>query len=160
MVGGIDITKVVVPAVTAALVLFGAAGCGDGVESDEEQIRGVFAEVQEAFAARDYDALCSATTVAAQRHVGYAGHEPPETCRRDMRQLVTMVRENPAGPAGVRPRLVSVEVDGDRALAVMQVGAAAPTRLPFAKEDGDWKADAMYGGIPAGKQQDKFRNTQ
>lgn len=140
-----------------ALALGGVAvgaGCGGG--DDSGRIRDVVVEVQRAFAENDYEAICAATTRAAQRHVGHAGHGSPATCRRGMRGFVEMVKENPVARGSGPPRVRSVNVDGDRGVAVVVLPNGAATRLPMAEEDGRWKLDAVYGGMPAGRQQDKY----
>lgn len=139
-----------------AAMAAGVAGCGS---SDEDQVRGVFADLQDAFVARDYDELCAVTTADAQNHIGQIGHEPPSgNCKLEMRRLVGMARANPVEPA--MPQIVRLSVDGDRATAIIATKTGSQTRVPFAKEDGDWKVDALYGGVPASEQADKYRTTQ
>lgn len=143
--------------VSFATLAIAAAGCGSSSSSsDEDRINGVFGDLQDAMAARDYDGLCAATTTDAHHQAGQLGHKKEATCQRDMRQLVAMVRNAPVTVAP--PKIVRLKIDGGRAIAVVVAGRSR-TRVPFAKEDGDWKVDALYGGIPAGKQPDKFPST-
>lgn len=141
-----------VVALATVSCIVGACGA-----SDEDRIRDTFADLQDAFAARDYDELCTVTTAAAQRHVGQLGHEPPSgNCKREMRRFVGMARSEPVEPA--RPRIVEVVMDGERATAVIVAGGTSRARVPFVKDGDDWKVDALYGGVPAAQQPDKFRS--
>jgi hypothetical protein len=133
-----------------AVLVLAFAGCG---ASDEDQIRTAYGDLQSAFEARDYEELCAVTTTDAHRHIGQIGHLKSENCLRDMRRVVTMVRDAPVGSGS--PRIVRLRVDGDRATAVIVAGGSR-ARLPFAKEDDDWKVDALYGGLPGREQRDKF----
>ncbi len=144
--------SLVAGAIAVAIML---AGCGSE-PSDEDQVRAVVADVRRAFEANDVAALCDITTKDAQRHVGYAGHQPPEGCARDMRQFVAMVRKSTGGEGPAEPTVERVTIRGDRATAVVDAGEGALARLPLVREGGTWKLDALYGGMPAGRQEDKF----
>lgn len=138
-------------AVALWAVVASVVACGG---NDEAAIRSAFEKLQAGFQTRDAAALCAVTTSAAQRHVGFAGHQRPETCERDMNGLLARVLSSPL--VRPRPTIGRIEVDGDHASALISYGAGPPTRIPFAKDDGDWKADAMYGGVSATAQRDKF----
>lgn len=43
------------------------------------------------------------------------------------------------------PIIVYVDVDGDRAIALATLGGSTPAELRFAKQDGQWKLDRVFG---------------
>jgi hypothetical protein len=147
-------------AVALAVALLGACG-----ESDEEQIRAAVEGVQQAFVDGDLAEVCERLTEEGRRHIGGIGHdlgpdgEPPEVtpCPRDLRVLAGGIqdssrrwRENAAR------RIYGVRIDGDRATAEVEFERGVGGSLPLAREDGEWKIDGLYGGMPAEQQEDNY----
>jgi hypothetical protein len=135
---------------SAALV----AGCGGG--SDSEQISELMGDVQQAFRKGDAATVCNSLSTAAQAHVGSAAHGDRDPCRADLGVFIDMIREAPEKDEHrQQPRIQRVEVEGDRATAVADYGRSA-VRVPLVREAGEWKVDALYGDIPAARQEDKY----
>ncbi len=151
--------RLVVAAIASVgLALGGCGGDDRSPEADRQEIRDVVREVQADFAAGDLAAVCESLTKDAQRHIGDAEHDPPTTCDRDIRLFAGGVSK---GSGAVRPGSRSIEriaVDGDRATATVSLGGRdAASDVPLAREDGEWKVDGLYGGMPAGRQRDNYR---
>lgn len=145
MLGPIDLkgraSVLVLSAVVAA-----ATGCGGGEGNGDadEQVRTVYAQLQSRFEARDSDGVCARISKAAKEQIGSFGHAQPTTCVRDVRQLFKWIKlERPGGEAA--PRLVDVAVEGDEAMATARLTPGADGRVPFVKEDGEWKLDNFFG---------------
>ena len=98
-----------------------------------------------------------ALTDAAIGHLGSLGHGASRGCVRDLAAFSKAVDYSGGGREATRPRVRSVSVDGDRAMATVAVVDGPSGEVPLAKEDGEWKVDALYGGIPAAEQRDKFQ---
>jgi hypothetical protein len=156
LVGG-NIAGSVAVAVALALPGFGYAACGgdSGDGDDEDRIADVVSRFQTSFANGDLHDVCAIVTPAAYHHAGDSGHDDRESCQREMRKIVQWMRRGGSGPVAGR-ELVGVDVEGDSAVATIGVGAGERVRLPLARVDGDWKVDAVYGDIPAGRQEDKL----
>lgn len=131
------------------IVALGAPlGCAGG--NDEAAIRAAVESTQRAFDRGDAGAVCRSLTRAARRHVTLAAHDPPTTCPRDLRLIQQGIRRASGGGIQTTARRVTdVRVDGDRATATVQFGEHASGAVPLAREAGQWKVDALYGGMPA-----------
>jgi ketosteroid isomerase-like protein len=136
----------------AASLLAGA--CGSDPANDRKEIRGTIEALQKAFARGDLAAACDAMTPDAHVHVGEAAHDAPKTCEKDIRMIYRGIRK--AGLPDSAPRVTAVAVDGDRATARVVLGGGTSLAVPVAREDGEWKVDALYGDIPGGHQPDYF----
>jgi len=140
-------------AVMAAVALgVAAAGCG----SEDRSPRATIEEFQTAFATADFERACELVTPAAARHVGEAGHQLPTACPADMKLLALSFRRSRDERDAPQPQVRAVEVDGDRAVAVLALGAAARAHVPLARRDGEWRIDAVFGDLPAGRQRNPF----
>jgi hypothetical protein len=143
-----------------AACLAGAAmalsACGGA--SDDEQIKSAAANLQAAFADGDLKRVCDLMTANAQRHVKGLGHKSPEpvTCAGQLRMIAGGLRKQRRRVGGRDPRIAAVAVDGSRAVATIQPAGGPATDVPFAREGDEWKVDALYGGMPAGRQEDRF----
>lgn len=130
----------------------GAASCGGGAEDDA---RAAISALQKAFADGDREAICAALTRDAQRHVGGMGHDGdagprPEDCAEDLPIFSDNVKEI------VARDVVDVRVEGRRAIATVEFGEGATGEVPLAREGGEWKVDALYGGVSAKDQEDSY----
>lgn len=134
-----------------ALALLPACG-GD----DEQEIRSAIRDLQQAFARQDGPAICGALTEAGREHIGTLGHDPREPCGENIWMLLDPDAKADARETGRERGPRRIEVDGDRATVVVRLGPGSVGRVPLAKEDGEWKVDALYGDIPAGEQEDNF----
>jgi hypothetical protein len=131
--------------VTAAFLCLalGIASCGgDGRSADAEAVRAAFVELRRDFAADDLDGVCVRISRAAKRQVGSIGHKRPRQCWVDVGEFADSLGK---GDRGGRPKIVAVEVDGDRASVMAVLGKESRSKVPFVKEDGDWKLDSFYG---------------
>lgn len=143
----------------ACVVAATAGGCGDESGGDDRaQIRAVIAHAQTAFARGDLRAVCEALTDAGRRHVGGIGHDilgdgPTTPCPQDLPVFYKSVKGGEGlGNAG---RVKRIEVAGDTATATLIVDGSS-IAVPLAREDGDWKVDALWGGIPGAQQRDHY----
>jgi hypothetical protein len=144
-------------AITLAAVA-AATGCGN---DDEAEIRSVVATVQDDFAAGRLDAVCDSMTDAEREHIHALGHETPasrgRTCGQQLKAFLvdgirTQARRTGAGP----PEITSLEIDGDTALVTVEGPDGHSQAVPMARQDGEWKVNGLFGGIPAERQSDKF----
>jgi hypothetical protein len=122
-----------------AAALAGASGCAD----DEGAIRDRFTELRRAYLVEDYRAVCRQMTADARREVGELGHQNRTTCPQDMAQNMSAAIVSPRDRT--EPEIEAVEVDGDRAKVLAQLGGTTPGTVYFAKEDGEWKLDQLFG---------------
>ncbi|MEX1141484.1 MAG: hypothetical protein WD993_08595 [Thermoleophilaceae bacterium] len=132
-----------------------AAGCGG---SDEDRIRDVADGVQAALAEGDVDGVCSRLTTPARAQVASVAHGggPAKTCATELVPIVRAMRREARAHPLPPPRVVRVSVDGDRAVAELRITRGIATKVPFAVEDGEWRADAVWGRVPAARQEDKY----
>lgn len=141
--------SVKVVAVCIAALVVPIAGCGDGDGGDDEPaaraVRAAYATMAADFARGDLAALCRRMSASAKRHVGVIGHGRPTRCERDVRMVVRAVRAGERRAVAPPPRLVRVEVDGDRAYATASFAGRSPTTFPFVREAGRWRIDNLFG---------------
>lgn len=146
---------------TAALVVGGLGACG-GQADEESRVRDAVERLQQAFRDDDLADACAQLTSGAQRHLGQAGHGAPTSCEEDLGAFADMTAtarqdaDEGHRPSTAVPKLGEVVVDGDRATVMLAVGDAA-SRVPMVKDGDTWKVDALYGDMPGGAQEDKFR---
>jgi hypothetical protein len=152
MAGGGMATAVAV--VLVAVVSLPLTGCGQ--KSDEEQIRDVAGELQSALEDGRLADACSLLTPDARTQVIGIGHGTDGTCPGDLRTVVEGIREAKGGNGGGAPAVASVTVRRDRATATLDMGDGTRLRVPLARRGEQWRVDALYGGIPAGRQEDRF----
>jgi len=136
-------TKIILVAVSLAVTI-PVTGCGSSSASDPEAVRAAFDDLAADLAAGDVDGACEAMTRSAARHVGTMGHNEPWGCRYNVREFLEQLgADAPESP--YTPKAVSVSIEGDRATVVAKANGEWKVRLPFVREDGDWKADKLFG---------------
>ncbi len=147
---------------TVALVTVGLAlalaGCGDsddGSDStaaptgapaaqgspDERQVEAVFVELRDAFFNGDAKTGCAALSLEAKQEFSQLGNSNA-TCEETFTQLFTTDREGK--PGDPRADIVSVKVDGDRAVAVLKTPTEAETRATFVRSEDGWKVASGF----------------
>lgn len=143
---------------TALAVVAACLTVGCDQRSDEERIRDVVTAAQAALEAGDVDEVCSLLTAPARAHVASVAHgsDPSKTCATELVPIARAMRREARAHPIPPPRVIAVSVDGDRAVARVRIAHGIATRVPFAIEDGEWRADALYGDLPAARQEDKY----
>jgi hypothetical protein len=139
--------RIRVSALVVSATLVGAGGgCGDGEQSGDagKQVRAAYAQLQSRFDARDARGVCARITEAAKVQIGSFGHAQPTTCVSDVRQLFKWIKPGRA-ESTTAPRLVKVTVKDEKATATARLTSDADGRIPFVKEDGEWKLDNFFG---------------
>lgn len=137
----------------------GAAACGDGgggAESDSSEIRAAVRELQRAFAAEDTERVCRLLSTAARKHVEGMGHGTEGPCYFDLYSFIEGVQRSPTWRERTGREVTDIVVDGDRATAKVVFEHGGTMALPLVHERGQWRVDALYGGIPAGRQRDNY----
>jgi hypothetical protein len=134
------------------LLALGFAACGgDGSDGPSHgTVRQAIAELQRAFAERDYDALCELVTPAAARQAGEAAHGTPRDCPADLRRLFGMIHKGGGWREGSAPRVTGVAVDGSQATATVALGSGSPirARVPLTRSEGAWRLTGFFGNPP------------
>lgn len=154
----------VVAVVLAVAAVTGATACGESDEEQAREIRAAVERVQRAFATGDLRGVCDGLTEAGRRHIGAMGHDyganereaKPSPCLPDLRMLYDGIRKSKDWRAQTSRRIGDIRIDGDRATATVAYGGGASGDLPLEKEDGEWKVNGLYGGIPAERQEDHY----
>jgi hypothetical protein len=147
--GGL-VVAVALAAVTAM------SGCGSDPGSDRDQIRAVLADVQEGYDDGDLARVCDGLTAAARRHVISVAHEATGTCARNLRIVQRAIAAKRGQPPAVTRKVVGIRISGDTATATLDFGGGSSGEVPLSREDGKWKVNGLYGGLPAQRQTDKF----
>lgn len=142
--------------VAALLVAMAADGTACGGESDEDEIRSLVADTQRAFDAGELRTVCDSLTAAAQQHIVSMGHGQEGHCIYDLRLLYQSIKDNRPGGKAVQRQVSRIAIDGDRATATVTYRGTPPTEVPLVKEGDSWKIDALFGGLPAGRQKNTF----
>lgn len=147
-----------------ALVALLAAGCfiascgASDADEDRDQIEAAVRDVQQAFAAGDTGRVCRLLSKSARKHVEAMGHDLVRTqpCYIDL----YMFSDGVTGDRGWRKRTArpvrDIEIGNGRATAKIDFGDGQTANLPLVEEEGKWKVDALYGGIPAERQRDNY----
>jgi hypothetical protein len=137
-----------------------AACGGEGAGSDVEEIRTTVRELQRAFVADDSDRVCQLLSADARKHIRSMGHDvnpaasPP--CYLDLYMFSEGVRKSPTWRSRATRSIERIRVEDDRATAAIRFEDGRTAMLPLAREDGRWRIDALFGGIPAGRQKDHY----
>jgi hypothetical protein len=142
--------------VAALVVAMATGGTACGGESDEDEIRALVADTQRAFDAGELRIVCDSLTAAAKHHIVSMGHGEEGRCIYDLRLLHQSIKANRAGGKAVQRQVTRIAIDGDRATATVTYRNTPPAEVPLLKEGDSWKIDALFGGLPAGRQQDRF----
>lgn len=135
------------------------SSCGGG--SDPSPVAAAVLEVQDAFADKEMKRACAKVTTSVGRHVGRAGHDPPKGCSRDLAGLAEMfaqgerMAEPKSRPSREPPEVDDFIISGRRATATLTGANGSVARVPLARRSGEWKLDALYGGVPARRQLSK-----
>jgi hypothetical protein len=147
-----------VSATLAAALLVGAlGGTGCGAESDRDRIEAAVVDVQDAFASGHLRDVCDGLTRAGRKHVMSLGHSSSGSCARDLRLIYQLVRDRDGGGRfGAGRELLSVNVQGKRAVARVSFGSSGSGLVHLTQEDGGWKVNGLWGGLPAERQKDKY----
>lgn len=121
-----------------------ATGCGsdDASGSEQDRVERVVDAWQSSIARGDGEATCSGLTAAGRKELllvrgGVGGIPIDASCP----QTVRWIRKG-SRVAGLNPRppkVVSVQVDGDRAVAQVSAGEFRPQPLRLVKQDDEWK---------------------
>lgn len=143
-------------ALATVLVVLAAACGSDDPGSDRDQIRVVVADVQEAFDAGDLKGVCELLTRAAQRHIETIAHRAGDPCARSLKVVQTGVRDLRGQPKATAHEILEIRVRGSVATATLDLGEGSRGEVPLSKQDGEWKVNGLYGGLPAQDQTDKF----
>ncbi|HEX2161333.1 MAG TPA: hypothetical protein VHF88_05870 [Thermoleophilaceae bacterium] len=136
------------------------ASCGGGSGADEDEIRTTVRELQRAFVADQPGRVCGLLSRAARKHIRAMGHDlnpeasPP--CDLDLYMFTEGIRKSPTWRERSRRPIDDIEIDGDRATAAVAFEDGRTAGLPFVREDGRWRVDALFGAIPAGQQEDNY----
>ena len=148
-------------ALLAALCLLagGVASCGgdgDGASGDEQEIETAVRDLQRAFAAENAERVCALLSTAARKHVEGMGHGTEGPCYFDLFMFVEGVQKTPGWRDETTREIGDVVVDGKRATATVEFEDGQTANLPLVHERGRWRVDALWGGIPAGQQEDRY----
>lgn len=139
------LVRLVVAAAGMALML---AACGDDGSSrasgdndatassmapDEADVRSTFKRFEAAFQAGDGYRACRMLTKAAREEAGNLISD--QTCERGIAQLGDTAGDFKQDPS----KILSVRIDGDKAVASVSDAGRRAVPLPFVKEGGQWK---------------------
>ena len=122
----------------AADTASGGGGDGDGgagsAADDAAGIRATFKTYVDSLFASDYEKACDQATASERHAVRVISKLPCEA------QFRSVFKVNPLQLP--KPRVMSVKVDGERAIARLDTGdASRPYRMRMRKVDGVWKID-------------------
>jgi hypothetical protein len=113
----------------------GAASGG----SDDEQITALFRDLQAAFIAADGVRFCALLAADGQaevvRYGKVVGHKGD--CAKVMTRLGQATKR--ADVRQIRSRVLSVKVNGDKAVAMVKDGDRTPVPLNVVRVDGEWR---------------------
>jgi hypothetical protein len=120
----------------------GATAAGDGKSGDDAAVAAAFRTVESAFEDGDAKRYCSALTPAAQKQAvrfSVVGSRKGG-CLGYAKEAFRLNKK--AGVKQRRAKIVSVQVAGDEAVAVVRDPGSKPLKTWFAKQGGEWKMDA------------------
>lgn len=129
--------------------------CGDS-GGDEEEIEAAVVELQQAFAAGNTDRVCGLLSTPARKHVEGMGHGTSGPCYLDLYMFVEGVLKSPTWRDRTAREVTDISVEGASATATVRFEDGQAAALPLVREEGEWKVDALYGGIPASRQEDNY----
>jgi hypothetical protein len=102
-------------------------------------------------------------TTAAQTHVAGMGHDDGSPraadCAEDLPMFmkgVTNTEKSRSWRREASREVADVKVQGDRATVIIEFENGRRSAVPLVKTDGQWKVDALFGGIPAAQQDDHY----
>jgi len=109
-----------------------------GSGSSEQEIRRMYDAFIDAFNASDAEAICSHLTHSAKA-VFEAMNEPSGTCVEGADRLLEANEKGRPNSPRDRATIVSLRVNGDRAVGRAKTPRSLPYTVPFAKIGGEWK---------------------
>ena len=112
------------------------AGCGGGGGDDKEKAQQTVRDFVKAVNTRDADTYCDdlITKEFREKSTFATGDKASESCKREMKAITGLHIK--------LVRIVSTDVDGDRATVTAVLGRSGQElkqQLELQKEDGDWK---------------------
>jgi hypothetical protein len=129
-----------------AAVAVMASSCGDDVDTtqDRREVRTSFAGFNKRVIERNPAGICRLMTRVAQRQLGSIGHGGPSSCKEDVREFLKSIEDDPSSRP-VRPRIVRMSIDGDRATVIADYKPDDDAgAFVFEKEDGRWKLGLVF----------------
>lgn len=119
----------------------GATAAGAGDSGDEAAVASAFRTVESAFADGDPERYCSGMTAAAQKEsIRFSAVGSRKgSCVKHAEQVFALNKK-----AGLKQRpakIVSVDVTGDEAVAVVRDPGSKPMKAWLVKQGGKWKMD-------------------
>lgn len=139
----------------AVCLLASCAGSESGSDGREE-IRAAVTKLQRAFAAEDTERVCALLSRAGRRHVAAMGHGSEGPCHFDLYMFIEGVQKSRTWRDRTMRAVTDIDIDGDRATAKVQFEDGQTATVPLVDERGEWRVDALYGGIPAAQQEDNY----
>lgn len=143
-------------AACVAACAFTACGGGGEGSAEHEQIEVAVQDLQHAFAEQDTERVCALLSRAGRKQIEAMGHGSSGPCYFDLYMFIEGVRKAPDWRKRTAREVRDVVVDGDRATATVEFEDGQTASLPLVRERGSWRVDALYGGIPAGEQEDHY----
>lgn len=132
-------------AAVAQIAILALTGCGD----DRADVEATLRALQRDVSSQDLVAVCAAMAERSRRQLATVGHDPRGSgCEHDLGAMLGGIEPAILANGGVRamakPRVVAVDVAGDRATARM-ASDSGPMEVALVKEDGEWKLDNFFG---------------
>jgi len=147
-------------AALAAAVLLASCGGSDDESAQHQEIETTVRNLQRAFVAENVDRVCRLLSADARKHVEGIGHDlggqPSGPCYFDLYTFIEGVQKSPAWRKRTARQITDIVVAGNAAKATVQFEDGQTASLPLVREDGKWKVDALYGGMPAARQEDHY----
>lgn len=120
--------------------------------SDQDQIRALVANVQQAFKDGDGQAVCNSLAMVGQRDLAYYGRltNLPGSCAEIAASIAkrNQALQDKQPPAHV----LKVQVNGNKAVALIRLSDSPPARQRYTKINGTWKIQSFRIGEAAGGQ--------
>lgn len=150
----------------SALLALAGAGCGDSGGDDaaqrpttdaapvlgeglppeaEHPAATAIDRLQRAFVDGDYDGVCAEVTRAAALQAGQAAHDEATSCKRDVRDLLEMIRDGGGWRHAGEPRVTEVEAAAGEAAAVVALDRRWRAEVPLVREGRRWRLDGLFG---------------
>jgi hypothetical protein len=129
-----------------------ATGCGSGAsESEQDRVRRIVNGWEASLTRGDGEAACSGLSGAGRAELlllrGGAGGIPIDaSCPETVRWMLRGSRGTGSEPKP--PRVVSVRVNGNRAVAQVSSGGFRPAPVRLVRQDDEWKISSPGFGSP------------
>ncbi|HYI99595.1 MAG TPA: hypothetical protein VEX36_07975 [Thermoleophilaceae bacterium] len=153
------VARLIVAVAGIAVALSFATGCGSddsaGLGNEEDQIKQMFNDWQDDFAAGNGNATCAKLTRSGQQELakyrdvsGYIDRDA--SCEEIVSAIVAQTQE--AGVKQQPARALSVRVDGDTAVAQVSDAGRPAVPVKLVKQGDEWKLpSAGFGPVTGGK---------